>query len=420
MRKSKILVLISIILTVSVLICSSIAAADIPAATGYDQALINICDFGAIPNDGKDDTSAFMLTINSSIKDSIYIPPGTYNITESIKLYDSMVVGAGTDKTVIIADLEKVRDPIVWMGGSAQLRDITIKFADHCINGTEISGERCGIVTTAKGERRLCKGGAVTNVRIQNVGTGIYSPITESILGLRPPEYVSGNKENWNGDATCFSTGFEGVTVLDFSFRGISMETFGRTGNVWRNIYLSSGKYEANTAIYFYNDESESSISEMTVADSKLKNGVRLIQSCGAQITNLTFVNTELVEDNTGFLYCDESSVVINNLTFKNSAPKNNKQAFIRLGDGTYRRVYYFPTNGFLRVYNMSILNPDLDIAPDSTQYMISRRNEYLSDYTVDIDNLRVVAPEALKAQYEAFNYDRDREIDLTLEGVAK
>ena len=68
----------------------------------------------------------------------------------------------------------------------------------------------------------------------------------------------------------------------------------------------------------------------------------------------------------------------------------------------------------------MSILNPDLDIAPDSTQYMISRRNEYLSDYTVDIDNLRVVAPEALKAQYEAFNFDRDREIELTLEGVAK
>ena len=50
---------------------------------------------------------------------------------------------------------------------------------------------------------------------------------------------------------------------------------------------------------------------------------------------------------------------------------------------------------------------------------MISRMNGYLGDYTVDIDNLTVVAPKEIKAQYEAFNYD-NRNIELTLNGVKK
>ena len=417
MKKPKLLVLISIILTLCVLFCSNIAADDKPEATGYNQALNNVCDYGAIPNDGEDDTLAFKLTLNDS-KDAIYVPPGIYNISDSIIINGTSLYGSGTDKTVIIADIASVRDPIIWAGDASQIRDLTIKFADHCINGTEVSGERCGIITSSKGVRRLCRGAAISNVNIDNVGTGIYSPVSTVLEKYRTKEMIAGT-ERWVGDACAFSVTFEGISVKNFSFRGISMEAINRTGNVWRNIYLSSGKYEANTAFYFNTEESESSITEITVADSKLKNGIRCNETLGVQITNLNFINTELVEDNTAFLYCDEANVTINGLTFKNSAPQTDKQAFIRLGDGSYRGYYYFPSNAYLHIYNMSILNPDLDITPDATQYMISRRNEYLSSYTVDIDNLRIVAPSDIKAQYEAFNYDK-RDINLTLEGVKK
>lgn len=418
MKKTKLTAVASVIVVFSMLLCVGAAADSNPEPTGYNQALLNVCDYGAIPNDGEDDTLAFSLTLNSTNGDSVYVPPGTYNISESLLVHGSSLFGAGTDKTVIIADLDAVRDPILWLGDSSQVRDLTIKFAEHCVNGTEIAGERCGIITSSKGIRRFCRGGAVSNVRIENVGTGIYSPVSTVLEKYRSSAIIVGT-ERWTGDACIFSATFEGISVIDFSYRGLSIEAINRTGNVWRNIYLSSGKYEANTAAYLHTEESESSIAELTVADSKLKNGVRLTETFGVSATNITFINTELTEDNTAFLYCDEACVIANGVTFKNSAPKGDKQSFIRLGDAAYRGFYSIPTNGYLHIYNMSILNPDLEVTPDASQYMIARKNGYLCEYTVDIDNLRVVAPAELKAQYEAFNYDQ-RDINLTLCGTEK
>ncbi len=402
----KLTAVVSVALALCMLLGIGVTAADKPETTGYNQALLNICDFGAIPNDGLDDTQAFQLTV-SATSEAVYLPAGTYNISEGIVVKSSMLVGAGPDKTVIVADMESPREPIIWAGDNSQIRDITIKFADGCVTGDELAGERVGIMTSSK-LRRLCRQAAITNVRIQNVGTGIYAPVIEVLQQKFP---------NTDG-AIAFSVTFEAISVIDFSYRGISMMSDARTGNVWRNIYLSSGKYEANTALFFGKEESEFAFTELTIADSKLKNGVRFIDAPAAQITNLTFDNVELVEDNTGYLYCEQSDVTVNGLNFINSAPKNKKQAFIRLGDAAYRGLYYAPARGYLHIYNMNILNPDQEnITAD--QYMISRVNKYLNDYTVDIDNLRVVAPDKVKKVYEEFNID-DRNIDLTIMGEKK
>ena len=166
MKKFKLTAVASVILVLCLALSLGVGAADNPKPTGYNQALLNICDFGAVPNDGKDDTVAFNLTLSIS-NDPVYVPPGTYNISESIIVHTSSLFGAGIDKTVIIADIDAVRDPIIWAGASSQIRDLTIKFADHCINDTEISGERVGIITSSKGLRRFCRGGAISNVRIE-------------------------------------------------------------------------------------------------------------------------------------------------------------------------------------------------------------------------------------------------------------
>lgn len=408
MKRAKLITITSAILVLSLSLGMVVNAKNKFNPTGYNQALYNICDFGAIPNDGKDDTNAFKVTINLT-NESIYIPPGEYNISESIYVNAASLIGAGVDKTVIVADFENARDPIIWAGGRAQIRDITIKFADHCVLGNEIEGERVGIFTSAKGIRRLCRGGEISNVKIQNVGTGIYAS---------QPEVLEQYKTN-NDGATAFSNTFEDVSVIDFSYRGISMLADSRTGNVWRNIYLSSGKYEANTAFFFDGEESESSITSLTVADSKLKNGVRLHDLLAGQITTLSFINTTLIENNTAFLYCEGSNFSVMALNIENSAPTGDKQAFIRLGDGTFKQYYNSPACGYLGIKNLCIYNPNTEVKLNSSQYMISRMNGYLGDYTVDIDNLTVVAPREIKAQYEAFNYD-NRNIELTLNGVKK
>lgn len=408
--RAKIIVVVALILSVSFLLgMGRNESKKQSESTGYNQALLNICDYGAIPNDGKDDSLAFELTITAG-NEPIYLPPGTYNISKSIIAQEASIIGAGSDKTVIIADFESAREPIIWVGGHSQIRDLTIKFAEHCINGTEVDGERVGIITTSKAKGSLTRGGSISNVRIENVGTGLYIPNKNVIEQFAP----AGN-DDW-GTGCAFSATFENISVIDFSFRGVCAESTQRTGNIWRNIYLSSGKYEANTAYYTTRAESESSMSEITVANSKLKNAVRFEESYGITMTNLTIINTQLIEDNTAFLYYNKSNIILNGFTVINSAPQGDKQSFIRVGDVAYRDTYYYPTAGFLHIYNMSILNPDIEVFVDANQYMIARINGYLSEATVEIDNFRVVAPKDIKAQYEAFNYDK-RDINLILCG---
>lgn len=408
MKRTRLIAITSVILVLCLSLGIAVNAKNNPEPTGYNQAVYNICDFGAIPNDGKDDTNAFNLTV-SMTAESVYVPPGVYNISEPILVNSACLFGGGIDKTVIVADFENAREPIIWAGGNAQIRDMTIKFADDRIIGNEIAGERPGIITSARGIRRLCRGAEIANIKIQNVGTGIYAP-----------EVAFFDKYSNSGEgAVAFSITFENISVIDFSYRGISMLSDARTGNVWRNIYLSSGKYEANTAIFFDGEESESSLTSITIADSKLKNGARFHDVLAGQITNLSFINTRLKEDNTAFLYTENTDISIQGLTFENSAPVGDNQAFIRLGDAGFKQYYNSPNNGYLYVHNMTIYNPDVKVKANASQFMIARKNKYLCEYVVDIDNLTVVASKELKAQYEAFNYDK-RDIALTVNGEKK
>ncbi len=401
MRKHKGIIFASIALA-SCLVLNIVAVADsLPKPIGYNQALMNICDYGAIPNDGKDDTDAFKITLNAG--ESVYVPPGVYEISESLFARSNTLVGAGTDKTVIVANLESTRDPIIWAGDKTEIRDLTIKFADKCIKGTEIAGERCGIITTAN--RNLCRGAGISNIRIQNVGTGLYAPL----------DGVIGDEHKSKGVA--FSVTFESISVIDFSYRGIDIQAYGRTGNVYRNIYLSSGKYEANIGFYLGRAESEPHISGLTVTDSKLKVCARLDGAYGGYFTNFNIINTELTTDNTAFIYVNESAATINNFYVKNSAPDGEKQAFIRVGEGAFRGSLKFDTAGYLRVRNMTIDNGDVSVAPNANQYILSRDNAYIHGFNVIIDNYNVLsAPKELKAQYEAFNFD-NRTLNVNVNG---
>ncbi len=400
MKKFRTLFLIS---ALSLLLAVGVCAEGALKPVGYNQSLVNVCDMGAIPNDGQDDTTAFKLTVNAG--QSIYVPAGTYDISEPLYVNSSTIMGSGTDKTVIISHNKSTRDPIVWAGNRSQIRDITFKFAEGLVSGTEIAGERVGLITTARGDRNLCRGGAVTNVRFQNVGTGIYAPKSGII------------NDKSTGSGLAFSAAFEYISVVDFSYRGIDMQADHRTGNIYRGLYFSSGKYKANIAFAMAKAESESAITEVTIADSQLKAGIHFYGIYGAWLTNVTFINTKLTENNTAYIYLDETHATIENLNFKNSAPEGANQSFLRVAEGAYRDSLEFDTGGYLRINNMSIHNEGVTVAPDSKQYMLARDNAYIHGYDVIVDNFRVVsAPEALKKQYEEFRFD-SRAMNLMVNG---
>jgi polygalacturonase len=63
------------------------------------NAWANVVSYGAIPNDGKDDTSAIQAAIDSG-KTTVYIPVGDYNLTKTILIRKNVRRIIGTEATV--------------------------------------------------------------------------------------------------------------------------------------------------------------------------------------------------------------------------------------------------------------------------------------------------------------------------------
>lgn len=88
------------------LICI-VACGTVPLATASPYDRINVTDYGAVPNDGGDDTAAINNAINAAYysDSSIYFPAGTYNFTGSMWLPDGhshRVYGDGPGVSVLI------------------------------------------------------------------------------------------------------------------------------------------------------------------------------------------------------------------------------------------------------------------------------------------------------------------------------
>lgn len=208
--------------------------------------------FGATPNDSVDDTEAIKLAMATS--GTAYFPAGEYIITGGLSLANLSIVGEGSDKTIITADISDAKTPIIRAGSRASMTGVTIRFKDGLVTGEEKEGERVGIYAAT--DMALQRGSAFTDVKIENVGTGIASG-----LGLFK-----------GAEDVVFSVTFDNFVIQDFSFRGFDFRSNTRTGNYYKDVTVSSGKYSdgknVDSAIYMVGEESESAIDSLTVKDT--------------------------------------------------------------------------------------------------------------------------------------------------------
>ncbi len=365
-------------------------------SVGQNPGHYNVCAFGAVPNDGKDDTAAFIAM--GLEEKGIYVPAGIFEVNQTIELLDGALIGCGAEKSVIICKTETDREPIIEAGGRCVIRDITIRYDDSCITGNELAGERVGIYT-GQMEKTLKRGTSITNVKIENVGTGIYSPLQDI--------------DKFKMEAVSFSVTYESVSVTDFTYRGFDMANETRTGNIYRNIYISTNGKEANAGFYLQKLETECDITNLTVENSKLKTPVRIAYGEALSASAINFINVELTKDNTAFLYVEHSNVNLASLNFYNCAPVGKLQSFVRLGDNMYRG-YSYNCLGNLHIGNLNVFNNDVDVKADSEQPFFARKTGYVNSFNVIVDNYYVEAPKELKTQYEKFKTN-GREINLVV-----
>ena len=181
--------------------------------------VLSVKQFGAKGNGTTDDTAAFKAAIEAA-PGILYVPtPSNFYLTSSpLDLNNFIIEGGGQQICQIQSNDPNVNNPVIYMGESSVLRNIGVGFTVSSITGSETIGQRVGILTFSLATGfSLQRGGAIINVKVLNVGTGIY-------------DYPNG----------CFSCNFENIEIANFSYRGWDFEALERTGNVYNNIYVNN------------------------------------------------------------------------------------------------------------------------------------------------------------------------------------
>lgn len=254
------------------LLISGIGAIGVNAGMKYltHPGMSDITYFGA-KTDGSDCHSAIEKAMTSG---SVYIPEGEYVIQSPLSLYNVTLKGAGSDKTTLVADFPDAAQAILYLGRTCCISGLTVKYKDGLVTGEEKKNERVGIYGTS-GSLTLQRGSELADVVVTNVGTGI----------------ASGTKLIDSPEDVIFSVTFDGVTVSDFSYRGLDFEADTRTGNYFKDITVSSGKFRAENAVYFSGEESETAIDRFVVKDTIAESPVMFSRMNALSAKNIVLDN---------------------------------------------------------------------------------------------------------------------------------
>lgn len=289
------------------------------------------------------------------------IPEGIYRVTDTIVLGGCLLKGAGIDKTILVADFDDPKKAIFHMGWTSKLENMTICFKDGLVTGNEQFGERVAIYTKSHWPLQKCA--YIRNVKIDNVGTGIHSVDIPSIS---------------------FSVMFKNITITNFSFRGFDISSPYRTGNIYSNLYLSSGKFRCDSAFYFGakesgDEESETTLDNLLIYDTVARIPLHFEAARGLIAQNITLDNVSATES---LLFWQDSDGCIDEFNIKNSRAHSN--SMIRIGTTSKYSQWsaeYFRIKN-LRLHAIKGINNELQL--------FERNEEYTDTYYVKVDNYDV------------------------------
>lgn len=321
----------------AVLLTAISSAGSVPSAEVHNPGYWSVASFGAKPNDGVDDTMAFQYAMQAG--KGVYVPAGEYTIKQSLTFFNANLFGAGSEKTIITADIPDTSQPIIQAGRSCHISGITIRYKKGLVTGEESSGQRVGILCGYK--YSLQRGSTIQDVKIENVGTGVYSP-TGNVYG-------------------CFSVTFGNIAVTNFSYKGFDLVTGNRTGNVYKDITLQSDYPHVYSAFCFKNEESESDIEGLTVQNTKAQVPVMLDGARAFAADNIQFKNVSLTSPDSSLIVLHSSSGIVNNLTVSDCS-LGDKQSLVGISFssyGSFQTLSRF-TVGCLKLQNLKMTDGSL------------------------------------------------------------
>lgn len=183
MKKLKALMIVNVVQIIIMIAAIVISAIIIPKIMIFDNSdslpavvvfgsesdkysgYANVIFYGAVPDDGKDDTDAFIKALKTGA--SLYIPAGTYDVSKTIALKNQSIRGAGISLTTIRSAAKN--DAIISASGSVTADDFTLCYAS--VDNNEGQGEKVAFL-----DKGMTASSMLRSIKITTVGTGFYSP----------------------------------------------------------------------------------------------------------------------------------------------------------------------------------------------------------------------------------------------------
>ncbi len=354
------------------------------------MAIFYVNDFGAIANDGKDDTAAIQAALDAARdnagQDTVVLGSGTYDVSGSgrasdgaLRIYsDTEMYGNGMgESTIKVIDgySSKItgilRTPVKTTTENVFIHDFTIDGnRDNLAEGTQVDGFFSGYLP---GVDKASKNITIDSVEMMNVSRFGFDPheqtdnliITNSIAHNNGAgfviDYVTsgyiGNNISYNNDKHGFSlvTKSSNITLENNiaygnGENGIVVQRSSEAGNDFYNIKIIGGEY--------YNNGQEGILTKVgsviTIDGVKVygngKDGIRIQGTDDAIIKNSTIFNngqnsdgsyyevrTQRYDDTNGATgkYISTSNVAIYNNTIYNDSNIKTKYGIYEADDGT-------------------------------------------------------------------------------------
>lgn len=231
----------------------------------------NVLDYGATPDDNTDDTAAFEAAIKKNI--GVYVPAGVYKVSRPLPFNNQNFFGDGSKATQIISTMTDKTKPILYLGGSSTLYDMTLGYDSALVDGSEQQGQRVAVMCGAA--IAFGPGGGIKDVTISHVGTAVRSDASDGF-----------------GTTNC---GFNRISIENSTYCGFDFNCDAGLGSIFNQITATGCKGQG--IFTFTGSGGTDSLKGVTIEGCKLKYAVGYTELAGVTAEEPACIDCELSDD---------------------------------------------------------------------------------------------------------------------------
>lgn len=192
---------------------------------------VSVTSYGAVANDGGDDTSAIKQAISAAkaAGKGVWLPAGTFNITAQIPVSGVQVRGAGVWRTTLQGSNGK--GGFVGQGGNVTIADLALKSDSTARNDS---------ADNPAFEGNYGSGSLIQNVWVEHMKVGIWAGAGTNGLFM-----VNGRIRDTWADGVNLAGGISNTTVSQFNLRNTGDDAMAMWSNGSANV---NNSFRYNTA----------------------------------------------------------------------------------------------------------------------------------------------------------------------------